>query len=472
MMNRMTRRGFAGGVALLPAVGSAAARAQSGVSAAEARAIAREAYIYGYPMVDGYRINYAFFLFPGNPQYKGPLNQLINLARVFTPADTAVQTPNSDTPYSFFGADLRAEPIVLTVPEIEKERYYSIQLVDAYTFNFAYIGSRATGNGAASYLVAGPGWKDEKPAGIRDVIRCETNSMLAIYRTQLFRPDDIDAVKKIQAGYRMQPLSRFLGKAAPPAAPPVTYVKPYAPGEDKTSLEMFSVLNFILTFCPTVPSETGLMERFAKIGVGAGKAFDAGKFPPDVKQAIQQGVADAWKEFDDFKRTQLDTGKVTSGDMFGTRAFLKNNYLYRMAAAISGIYGNSKAEAMYPLYFADGAGEKLDAGKHRYTLHFAPGKLPPVHAFWSVTMYDMPAQLLVANPLNRYLINSPMLPDLKRDADGGLTLLIQSDSPGKDKEANWLPAPKGPFFMAMRLYWPKDEAVDGKWRAPPLDRMA
>ena len=436
----------------------------------DARAIAKEAYIYGYPMVDGYRINYAYWLLPGNSQYKGPLNELVSMARLFTPEDTAVQTPNSDTPYSFFAADLRTEPIVLTVPEIEKERYYSIQLVDLYTHNFAYIGSRTTGNGAANYLLTGPGWKAAKPAGIKGVIPCETQLVIGIYRTQLFRPDDMEAVKKIQEGYGMQPLSRFLGQPAPPAVPPLDYIRPYAPGEQKTSLQMFSVLNFILKLCPTVPSETKLMERFAKIGVGAGKTFDANKLTPEGKQAIENGVADAWKEFDDFKRTQIDTGKVTSGDVFGTRAFLKNNYLYRMAAAILGIYGNSKAEAMYPIYSVDAAGENLDASKHGYILRFAPGKLPPVHAFWSLTMYALPTQLLVANPLNRYLVNSPMLPNLKLDADGGLTLLIQNGSPGKDKEANWLPAPKGPFFMVMRLYWPQDEALEGNWIAPPLNR--
>ena len=457
-------------IALSGALAFASARAAD-VTPTEARAITKEAYIYGFPMVDGYRINYAYWLFPGNPQYKGPLNELVSMSRLFTPEDTAVQTPNSDTPYSFFGADLRAEPMVLTVPEIEKKRYYSIQLVDAYTHNFAYIGSRTTGNGAGNYLLAGPGWKGKKPAGIKEVIPCETNLSLGIYRTQLFNPGDMDAVKKIQAGYRLQPLSKFLGQTAPPAPPALDYIRPYAPGEKKTSLEMFSVLNFVLNYCPTVPSETGLMKRFAKIGVGAGMTFDESKLTPEIKQAIEQGVADAWKEFDDFKRTKIDTGKVTSGDMFGTRAFLKNNYLYRMSAAILGIYGNSKAEAMYPIYTLDAAGEKLDASKHSYTLHFAPGKLPPVHAFWSVTMYDLPAQLLVANPLNRYLINSPMLPDLKLDADGGLTLLIQNESPGKDKEANWLPAPKGPFFMAMRLYWPKDKAIEGKWTAPPLKRV-
>ncbi|MDB6133701.1 MAG: cell envelope protein [Verrucomicrobiales bacterium] len=437
----------------------------------EARAIAKEACIYGYPMVDSYRINHAYWLLPGNPEFKGPLNQLVSMARLFTPEDKAVQTPNSDTPYSFFGADLRTEPMVITVPEVEKERYYSIQLVDAYTHNFAYIGSRTKGNSAANYLLAGPGWKGAKPAGIKEVIASETNFVLAIYRTQLFRPDDMDAVRKIQAGYRLQPLSKFLGQPAPAAAPALDYIKPCTPSGQKTSLELFSVLNFVLNYCPTVPSETALMARFAQIGVGAGKAFDATKLSPEIRQALEQGMADAWEAFDDFKRTEIDSGKVTSGDLFGSRDSLRNNYLYRMAAAILGIFGNSKAEAMYPLYTVDGAGGKLDAANHRYKLRFAPGELPPVHAFWSVTMYDLPRQLLVENPLNRYLLNSPMLPQFRKDADGGVTLHIQNESPGKDKEANWLPAPKGPFMLAMRLYWPKEEALTGGWTAPKLQMV-
>jgi hypothetical protein len=161
---------------------------------------------------------------------------------------------------------------------------------------------------------------------------------------------------------------------------------------------------------------------------------------------------------------------VTSGDMFGTREYLKNNYLYRMAAGALGIYGNSKQEAMYPVYGVDSGGHTLD-GASRYTLHFAPGQLPPVNAFWSLTMYEMPASLLVANPLNRYLLNSPMLPQFKRDADGGITLYVQNASPGADKEANWLPAPKGPFVAVMRLYWPKPEALEGTWKQPSMRRM-
>jgi hypothetical protein len=469
-MTTITRRGFAAAIALLPSFRFTAARAQTGVSPEEARVIAKEAYIYGYPMVDSYRIQHAYFMDPASPEFKAPWNQLWNSSRLYSPADTAIQTPNSDTLYSFIGGDLRSEPIVLTVPAMEKDRYFSVQLIDYYTFNFDYIGTRTTGNGGGSFLLAGPNWKGEIPKGVTKVFRSETELVLVGYRTQLFNPGDIENVKKIQAGYKVQPLSAFLGQPTPKAAPAIDFIKPLTPAEEKTAPQFFNILNFILQFCPTDPSETELMGRFAKIGVGAGKTFDASKLSPEMKTAIEQGMADAWKEYDDLKRTQIDTGKVTSGEVFGTRAYLKNNYLYRMAAAILGIYGNSVAEAMYPIYAVDSNEQKL-TGSNRYSMRFAAGQLPPVNAFWSLTMYDLPAQLLIANPLNRYLINSPMLPNLKLDADGGLTLLIQNESPGKDKEANWLPAPKGPFIMFMRLYWPKDQALDGQWKQPPLQKV-
>jgi hypothetical protein len=467
-MTTITRRRFVGGIALLPALHLTAARAQTSVSPEEARAIAKEAYIYGFPMVDNYRIQYAYFVDTKNPEYKGPWNQIVNTPRVYTPADTAIQTPNSDTPYSFVGMDLRAEPLVLTVPPIEKDRYFSIQLIDAYTFNFDYIGSRTTGNDGGSFLIAGPGWKGETPKGVKKVIRSETEFALAGYRTQLFNPDDLDNVKKIQSGYKAQSLSAFLGQPAPPAAPAVDFIKPLTPEEEVASPEFFNILNFILQFCPTDPSETGLMVRFAQVGVGAGKTFDASKLSPEMKNAVTQGMADAWADLENLRK-QIDAGKVTAGELFGTREYLKNNYLYRMAAAKLGIYGNSRQEAMYPVYALDADGEKLD-GTNRYTVHFAPGQLPPVNAFWSLTMYDLPASLLVANPINRYLLNSPMLPQFVKDADGGLTFYVQNESPGKDKEPNWLPAPKGPFVIAMRLYWPKPEALDGAWKQPPMKR--
>ena len=446
----------------------AAHSASPSVTPEEARSIAKEAYIYGYPLVDSYRIQHAYFVDKNDKSYKAPWNQLKNIPEVYTPADTAIQTPNSDTPYSFVGLDLRAEPIVISVPEIEKQRYYSIQFIDAYTFNFAYVGSRATGNDAGNFLIAGPNWKGEKPAGIKQVIRSETDFDMVLFRTQLFNPADLDNVKKIQAQYKVQPLSAFLGTSAPAAASAVDWMKPLSQADEKTSLEFFNVLNFILRYCPTVPSEVELMQRFAKIGVGAGMSFDPAKLTPEIKTAIEQGRADAYAAFAGQVKL-LDTGKLTSGEVFGTRDFLKNNYLYRWVATI-GIYGNTKQEAMYPIYRVDAAGKPL-TGANSYTLHFAKGEYPPVKAFWSLTMYKLPESLLVANPINRYLINSPMLPEMKKDADGGMTIYIQNESPGKDKESNWLPAPKGPFAMYMRLYWPAPAALDGSWKQPSLTNV-
>jgi hypothetical protein len=444
------------------------AQAQTTVTAEEARAIAKEAYIYGFPMVDSYRIQYAYFVDKNNPEFKAPWNQLRSIPRVYTHEDKAVQTPNSDTPYSTAGLDLRAEPVVFTVPTIPKERYFTFQLVDAYTHDFDYIGSRTTGNDGGSFLIAGPNWKGETPKGIKKVIRSETEFVFVVGRTQLFNPDDLENVKKIQAGYKLEPLSAFLGQPTP-TAPAIDFIKPLTPDAQRTSPEFFNILSFSLQFCPMHPSEKELMARFAKIGVGAGKTFDASKLSPEMRTAVEQGMADALGELAALQK-RIDSNEVTLGEMFGTREYLKNNYLYRMAAATNGIYGNSKQEAMYPILSLDADGQTLDGSK-RYTLRFAPGQLPPVNAFWSLTMYRLPEIWLVENPLNRYLLNSPMLPQFTRDADGGLTLYIQNESPGKDRESNWLPAPKGPFMTFMRLYWPKEEALSRKWTPPQLQRV-
>jgi hypothetical protein len=440
------------------------------INPAEARIIAKEAYTYGFPLVGNYLVLYTYFVNRQSPEFKAPWNQIRNIPRVFTSEDKAIKVPNSDTPYSMLGIDLRTEPLVITVPPIEKQRYFSIQLIDFYTFNFDYIGSRTTGNDGGRFLIAGPGWKGEVPQGIKKVIRSETELALAVYRTQLFNPGDLDNVKKVQSGYKVQVLSEFLGKPGPKAAPAIDFIEPLTLDALKTSLDFFKILNFALKFCPIHPSEMELMTRFARIGVRAGRTFDTGTFPPEIKTAIGQGIADAWAEFADFKQKRFDTKEVVFGDLYGTRDNLKNNYFYRMVAFVLGNYGNSKQEAMYPMYTLDSEGKVL-VGANHYTLRFAPGQLPPVNAFWSLTMYGLPENLLVANPLNRYLINSPMLPQLKRDADGGLTLLVQNESPGNDVETNWLPAPKGQFLMALRLYWPKEEAIDGRWTEPKVVKV-
>jgi hypothetical protein len=437
------------------------------ISANEARAIARDVYIYGFPLVDSYRIQYSYFVDRSGPEFKAPWNALSNTARVYTPDDKALQTPNSDTPYSFLGADLRAEPLVLTVPAIGRERYYSLQFIDMYTFNFAYVGSRATGTDAGSFLLAGPNWKGDTPPGIKAVIRSETEFAFVLYRTQLFSPADIDNVRKIQAGYTVASLSQFLGTPAPPAPPIVTFIKPLSAEDEKSSPAFFDILNFILQFCPVHPSETNIMARFAPLGLGADGMFDSKALSSEMREAVQAGITDAWNSFKEFKETQINTGIQASADSFGTRAVLNGRYLVRMSAAILGIYGNSKDEAIYPVYFVDD-GKKPLSGTNRYKLRFATNQLPPVNAFWSLTLYELPSSLLSANKLNRYLINSSMLPDLRRDADRGITLYVQHESPGKDRETNWLPAPNGPFFAVLRLYWPKPEALDDGWKAPAL----
>jgi hypothetical protein len=359
---------------------------------------------------------------------------------------------------------------VLTVPAVDPARYYSLQFIDLYTFNFAYVGSRATGSEAGHFLLAGPNWKGETPPGIKSVIRSETEFAFVLYRTQLFKPDDIDNVKQVQAGYKVQTLSSFLGKPAPAVPPAIIFLKPLAPEQQRKSLEFFRILNFVLQFCPVHPTETELRARFARLGIGTKSEFDPARFSPEIAKAVEDGMSDAWKEFTEYKKTDLDTGKKTSADGFGTRQFLKNDYMARMSGAVLGIYGNSKEEAVYPIYFIDSEGANLDAAKQKYILRFPPDQLPPVNSFWSLTMYELPASLLSANSINRYLINSPMLPDLVRDPDGGLTIYMQHEAPPKGQQSNWLPAPKGPFYAVMRLYWPKPSALDGKWKAPALQR--
>jgi hypothetical protein len=436
------------------------------LTVSEARRIAKEATIYGFPLVDSYRINHAYFVDTSNPEFKAPWNHINNTLREYTPEDKALQTPNSDTPYSQAGLDLRAEPVVLTVPAVEGNRYFSVQLIDAFTHNFAYIGSRTTGNQGGRYLLAGPDWTGSAPKGIDGVIRSETAFVFALYRTQLINPTDLDNVKKVQDGYRLQTLSAFLGAPSPQVAPAIDFIPPLTPEEQRTSLGFFRILNFVWQYAPTPSSEASQMEQFARLGIGPGKPFDPGGLAPELKTAIADGMADAWATFAEFKKTRIDTGEVTSGDLFGTREFLQGNSLYRMAAAVLGIYGNSREEAIYPAYFTDASGQKLDGARTGYVLRFAPGQLPPVNAFWSLTLYELPSSLLSANVLNRYLINSPMLPELARDADGGLSFCIQHESPGEGKEPNWLPAPKGPFFMILRLYRPKPEALNGTWKPP------
>lgn len=458
---------------LLAAAVVSPALSQEKPSPGETKQIAEEAYIYGFPLIMNYAVFYEYFVDKAGPQFKAPPNELYNTARVYTPQDTTIVTPNSDTPYSFVAMDLRAEPFVVCNPDIETSRYFSVQLVDMYTFNFGYMGTRTTGNHAACNMVTGPGWKGEKPEGIGQVFPSETDFAFALIRTQLFNAADLGNVTKIQSGYRAVTLSRFQNKPTPPAAPEINWPKI---DKQMAAADPFAYLNFVLTLCPPIgPAvvEIPMRERFAKIGVEAGKSFPVGTLTTEEKAALEDGAKNGLTKIKSVigNLGGIENGWIVATNGFGDRQAYAGDFALRAAAAAAGIDGNDAVEALYPILSKDSDGEKPDGSTGRYKLTFPADGLPPVNAFWSVTMYDGKTQLLINNPINRYLINTPMLPDMKKAADGSLTIYMQKDFPGKDLEFNWLPAPDGPIYTVLRLYLPKESALKGTWKPPAVERI-
>jgi hypothetical protein len=442
----------------------------------KAKDIAEAGFIYGLPIVMNYAVMYEYAVDRNSGQFKAPFNQLKNEPNVFTYKDTAIVTPNSDTPYSFVWMDLRAEPIVLSVPAVDAKRYYSVQLCDGNTYNYGYIGTRTTGSEAGDYMVVGPDWKGTTPPSIKKVFRSSTQLSLAGYRTQLFSPDDLDNVKKVQAGYKVQALSAYLKQPATVAATVIDFPKV---DKELVKTNFFEYLDFALQFAPAQENEKEIRAQLATIGVGPGKTFNFKDLPLEQKLEVGLGMKEGERKVDE---GVANTGKAVNGwrvsGLPGDSAHYNGDWLKRAVAAKAGIYGNSPEEATYPFTRIDSDGQTLDGRKNNYTLTFPAGQQPPVNAFWSLTMYDGKTQLLIENPINRYLINSPMLPNMKTNPDGSLTLYIQNKSPGADKEANWLPAPDGTIYLVMRLYWPKTEAPsilpagEGTWQPPGVKRVS
>ena len=445
---------------------SSGAWADFTASPSEARAIAKEAYLYGFPVVQMYKTLYTQAVDKGGAHFKAPFNHIDNSAQVLTHKDNAVTTPNVDTPYSFVWMDLRKEPLVLTLPKVEDNRYYSVQLIDLYTQNFAYLGTRSTGNNGGHYMIAGPDWKGQQPVDIDRVIYSESNIAYALYRTQLFDDKDLGKVKQIQNGYKVQALSSYVKQPAPPNVPKIQWPKPMATMTEGPQL--FRYLNFMLAFAAPQDSEKDLLARFAKIGIAPGAPFKVNQLTAEQRKALEDGITDGRAEFAAFKKAKVDTHQVTSADLYGSRDHLQNNYLYRYAGAELGMFGNSSDEAAHLSYVTDSEGKPANGARHSYTVHFAKDQLPPADAFWSLTMYDAKTRLLVPNHKKRYLINSQMLPSLKLDADGGLTLALQHHEPPKAEQSNWLPAPPGPFYAVLRIYLPKPEVASGQWKLPAL----
>jgi hypothetical protein len=426
----------------------------------EVRAITAEAYIYAYPMIDNYRTMVNQAIDPEASEYIGGFNVRKNYSEPFTPENHDVVTPNNDTPYTWARLDLRADPMVISVPAVGHDRYYVLQWIDLYTYIIGYIGVRTTGFGAGSYLIAGPSWDGETPEGITGVLRSETEFATLLGRTLLEGPDDVPTLAAIQSQYRLEALSQFLAQIPPPAAPEVDWL----PWDEAalTTRTFLPYLNFLMQFCqPTHPSETELMARFARIGIAPGAAFDVDKLDPQMQKAIDAGVADGIAKLDAALATT-----TTSNGLFGSREELGNDYLKRAAGANKGLYGNAVEEAWYGGWETGSDNKPLDGNRH-YRLSFPAEALPPAQFFWSATMYSLPDRLLVANPINRYSIGD-RTPGLQYGEDGSLTIEIGSEPPDADRQSNWLPAPDGPFTVVIRIYGPKPELLDGSWQLPPL----
>jgi len=432
--------------------------------------IAREAYVFSFPMLMGYRYCFATFLVPSLLSYRGPMNEMHGDPVTLDHNFKDVITPNADTPYSMAALDLRAEPMVLDVPAVT-DRYYVMQFEDLFGTNPHYVGSRATGSGCGSYLLVGPSFTGEDPEGFCDVLRFETDLVFVIGRTQLIGPDDVEALRPIMAAYHLEPLSARTGGAAGTAP---AFDWPVWNDEASRDERFIGYVNRLLEWCDlTHPSERAMFDRFALAGIGAGLPFDHEGLDDGVRAALRSGVDRARGEI--ANRAQSLGDKIngwSAVEALGNRDFFDGDYLLRAAGAMAGWGGNDKIEAYYPLAREDAAGEPL-FGDHAYRLRF--DTRPPAKAFWSVTIYDTSydgvAGYLVDNKIGRYLINSTTT-GLALGPDGSLTIHIQHHEPDTPEgKANWLPAPPGPFYLAMRIYWPEAAALDGTWEPPPVVRV-
>ncbi|GAA2106701.1 DUF1254 domain-containing protein [Kitasatospora saccharophila] len=416
------------------------------------RRTAAQAWIWGYPLLENYRTVYPQAIDDADPRYVGGFGVFRHYPQPFTPDNTDVVTPNNDTPYSWAWLDLRAEPWVLEKPATD--RYHVLPVHDLDTAYVGFVGSRTTGNGAGRYLIAGPGHRANPPEDFDGVLRADTNLVGILGRTFSAGPQDVPEVERVQAGYLLRPLSEHLGTPRPVAAEPVW---PVWRGEEVLgTLEFFSLLDFLLGFFPTLPADADLRGRLTELGVGSGD-FEPAALPAEVREALLAGIADARGEL-----AAAGRGAATGSALFGTREQLGTRYLDRARGALTGLYGLPAEEAWY------GGRESAEGGRVPAVLRFPPGQLPPARFFWSVSVYRLPERLLVANEIDRYSVGD-RTPGLVYGEDGSLTLYLQHERPAAAHElANWLPAPEGPYFVAVRAYGPKPELLDGSWQLPPI----
>lgn len=444
-------------LALLGVPGRVGAR-----EAEEARRPGVEAVVYGLPLVlmDATRKVSTNVAGPRDDGH-APVNQFGHFRKYPTAADRDVVRLNVDTLYSFAWLDLTKEPVVLSVPDTGG-RYYLMPVLDAWTDVIASPGKRTTGTRAGHFAIVGPGWKGKLPEGVAE-LRSPTNLAMIAGRIQADGPADYEAVHAIQGGYKLEPLGAFGKPYTPPRGvvdpaidaktPPIEQV-----GRMKAGA-FFATLAALLKENPPTEADAAMVAKLAKVGIVAGQAFDATKLDPALEGCVQAALAEIREAGRDFGRP-VNGWRLPPEDVarFGA------DYETRAIIAAMGLGANLPQDAIYPTAFVDADGAPL-TGADRYVLHFDAGATPPVRAFWSLTMYDE-RSFLVANPLHRYNLAGWM--PLRYNRDGSLDLYLQADSPGKRWEANWLPTPPGAFSPTMRLYWPKEAAVDGRWAPPAI----
>lgn len=427
---------------------------------AEVRAIAKEAYIFAYPLALQYHTTYIQAVDTTAKEYVGGFGKYRHYG-MSTPDNKDIVTPNNDTPYSWAQLDLRAEPWVLTLPKTDG-RYLTAEWMDMWHFVLDNPGAVRDGDAGGNYLIVSPRWTGTAPAGTKRVIRGESDFAGTLTRTGVSGEDDVPNLERTQQGIKLQPLSAHLGQSAPPPAPALDFPA-WVPGVENTP-DIFRYVNFMLPFTVPHPNDKPTLDRIAKIGIAPGKGWDFAAMAPELRKAIEDGVADARKAIAENVSKTVEASKL-----FYTREAFDGDYLNRTTGVVMGQWGNLPEQAVYQTWAADADGNPLDTSKSNYTVTFASGGLPQAKYFWSITMYNLPERLLVPNSLKRYSIGS-QTPGLKSAPDGSVTIYIQKDSPGSDRESNWLPAPDAPFFAVQRVYGPGEAERTAKWQAPPMVR--
>ncbi len=442
----------------------------SSLTADQARSIATDAYLYLYPLVLMDLTRKQLTNIDAGKEFgKGPMNMFVNVP-AYPPADfKGVVRSNFDTLYSIAWLDLTREPLVVSAPDTSG-RYYLLPMLDMWTDVFASPGWRTTGTHAANYLVTPPGWSGKVPECFAH-IAAPTPYVWIIGRTKTDGPADYDAVHKIQAGYKVTPLSRWGNAAEPVTAktdPSVDMKTPPMVRADTMEIgAFFKYAAELLKLHPPHITDQPIVAQMQQIGIEPGKNFDISTLDPALQKALQSAPADA-RQLMKWKLPTLARVANYWSMNTDTMGVYGNYYLKRAMVAQLGLGANLPEDAIYPINLGDEAGKPLD-GTNKYTIHFDKGATPPVDAFWSLTLYD-PDGFQVGNALNRFAVSSWM--PFAYNADGSLDLYFQSDSPGKEKEANWLPAPKGPFTLTMRLYSPQADALTGKWNPSPIKRAS